>query len=749
MNKWIFSLLLLLGLSPGLFAQSVEKGQIDLRDKNFSIDSPLELKGSWLFDWEKQNRTYDEFSGLTINAPDNWSQENPEGGVFPGIGYATYGVRVLLDPSAPLLALRINRPNNAYRVIINGEVFLERGMAGTSKETTVPLYDQSVIPLPRHVGTLDILIQVSNFHQGDAGLQSSVLIGSYERMFQKWNNERSLQLMFIGIALAMVLYHLGLLVYQPKEKSLVYFTLFTFIAAMRMLSTEHIFLQELLPFLNWFVMMKLEYLSFAFIAIAMIAFLRSLYPKEVHNIPYFILGGIEILYGLVVLFTPPIVYTAFVFPQQILLFIEVIYIALISILILKRGREGAYFVLFAVLSLILTFVNDMLNAFLIIQTGSMLTGGLLLFFLSQSVFLARKFSNEKKQSEKLGADLQESTSQLQDLIGEIRKAGGSVEQSGQVLEDSLSRSDQALEGLEGQISQVDSSLNLQDESILEAQQSSKKLDQFSQSIAGTIGQQGVEVKQSIESVGSMIFSLKGLGERFASLEGSFKELSGYSQQGRDNIEAMSAQVQLINERSERLLETNKLIANISSQTNLLSMNAAIEAAHAGSAGRGFSVVAEEIRKLAEETSAQSKVTGGELKNILEGIQTAVDSSRTALSSFESIQNSVVQFSSELDLVKAEVDQQVSDSSDINHNLQGMEQSTSAVDRDTSELRSVSGQNRDFMGNLEDVSQKVHSSMKDMMKQTWELKSQLEKVSLAKEDNLKALNFLVKLVEEGE
>ena len=155
-----------------------------------------------------------------------------------------------------------------------------------------------------------------------------------------------------------------------------------------------------------------------------------------------------------------------------------------------------------------------------------------------------------------------------------------------------------------------------------------------------VSEQAAAVTESAAAIEEMVANIQSVTNALTKNADQVKELQSASEVGNKGIDEVVADIRGIAVESESLLEINSVMANIASQTNLLSMNAAIEAAHAGEAGRGFAVVADEIRKLAESSGKQSKTISSVLKTIKASIEKITKSAENVLNRFDTIDDGI-------------------------------------------------------------------------------------------------------------
>ncbi|MCL2193722.1 MAG: methyl-accepting chemotaxis protein, partial [Treponema sp.] len=168
----------------------------------------------------------------------------------------------------------------------------------------------------------------------------------------------------------------------------------------------------------------------------------------------------------------------------------------------------------------------------------------------------------------------------------------------------------------------------------------EKVNAMMEKLNGQLESQSAAITESSAAIEEMIAGARSVGGTLARNAESVKALQDASTDGRTGLGEVAADIREISRESESLLEINSVMKTIASQTNLLSMNAAIEAAHAGESGRGFAVVANEIRKLAESAGEQSKTIGGVLKKIKGSIDKITRSTDSVLGKFEAIDGGV-------------------------------------------------------------------------------------------------------------
>ena len=334
----------------------------------------------------------------------------------------------------------------------------------------------------------------------------------------------------------------------------------------------------------------------------------------------------------------------------------------------------------------------------------------------------------------------------QSVIETIHQALRNLTEHGTVLEGTMDTTSAGAGHIAENINNLKQRLTNQAESVTQTDGTVKTILETLNTLDSYIAIQSNRLMQSSSLIETMITNVRDVTGLLEESNTVIQDAHQLSIQGKAGAKNANEAAMEIAKRSGDLLEAGEVIQNVASQTNLLAMNAAIEAAHAGESGKGFAVVADEIRKLAEESSMQGKKIAAVIKESLQIIQKLTDTESTTERAFEQVYTLVSKISEQEACILEAMQQQEAGSEKISAAITDINGITHDIKTKSEEMANNGHHTAEEMKNLNTLTAALTEKMNEMTGDVLNINKAIQTAHEVTQKNAQAIQEVVQEVD---
>ncbi|MDR3342433.1 MAG: methyl-accepting chemotaxis protein [Treponema sp.] len=295
----------------------------------------------------------------------------------------------------------------------------------------------------------------------------------------------------------------------------------------------------------------------------------------------------------------------------------------------------------------------------------------------------------------------------------------------QNLNVSIKQSSDGLSVISHTMDSVRYKANAQVDSVGQASMAVEEIVKHIRSLESAVATQSSNLSTSSESIEQLVADIDSVRSAVEHVYATTDNLSTASEAGQKMLSQLTEELTRIAEQSAFLEQANATLVTIAAQTNILAMNAAIEAAHAGESGKGFAVVAGEVRKLAELSDKESASISDEIKKMRSGIAKIRDVSAETVNTMNGMFAEVTDMQGSFDRVNGAVEAQSANGAQVLEALTILKETTEQVRIGSDNIQQESGVILKIVEDLQAISKEVNGSVLDVQQTSKSITTSLE------------------------
>jgi methyl-accepting chemotaxis protein len=330
-------------------------------------------------------------------------------------------------------------------------------------------------------------------------------------------------------------------------------------------------------------------------------------------------------------------------------------------------------------------------------------------------------------------------SRFNKLIGLVETSNEGM----QIGEKLLSSSDSSLEiinSINSEMDNIKEDIMKMDENVEEYKDNTEKIVSFTKNVKNIISEQTSLISETSASIEEMTSSINNITEISSSKKETIDKLLKTTLEGEREMNKSLDAINEVAESSTKILDVIKIIVGVSNQTNLLAMNASIEAAHAGEAGAGFGVVADEIRKLAEDTNHNTKLITDTLKKNINDINIASEINQKASESFHKINDEVKEVVYAMEEIIMGMTQMSAGTKEVMNAVSNLLDKSEDTNSSTRNMEQIILKNKDELETIAKSSKKNKQKLENIVINFNRILEETEKISNIGKENIRHIKY---------